>query len=300
MRCSIIVPTYNRAPLLALSLGALGRLDYDGEYEVIVVDDGSTDDTPRLLRERFPHVRSVRLESNRGEWPARTRGIAEASGDLFVFTDDDCLVGRDWLRRHAAHHDVPGVGAAGGPVVPRSPTFFDKFHVAHTCEVFRVAERVEGLTAWESLITANLSVPRAVIDRVGGFDERFKLGADPDLVRRVSRAGYAFVRDPALPVEHLKSYGLASLLRDRFRKASGSIGTDVKEGTVRLRRFVPLPNPKGVAQTWHRFRDLYGGSAATVVPVGALAVVVRWTEVAGRIFYYWTHARRQDWARERS
>ena len=299
MRCSIIIPTYNRSASLRRALGAVAMLESGEPCETIVVDDGSTDGTGRLVREEFPSVRYIRCEENRGEWVARNRGIAEATGDLFVFTDDDCIVGRDWLRRHAAHHADPRVGAAGGPVEPRSPTFYDKFHGAHACDVYRVEQRVERLREWEDLITGNLSVSRAVIERVGVFDERFVTGADTDLVRRVSRAGYAFVRDPALSVEHLKSYSFTSLVRDRLRKASGSVATDVKEGTLVLRRFIPLPNPVSSARAWSRFRNLYGGSVSAAAAFCALAVMVRATEVAGRVYYYFTHARYQRWSEEK-
>lgn len=294
MRCSIIVPTYNRAASLRAALAALARLEHE-DYEIIVADDGSTDETGQVVRDEFPQVRYLRLEQNRGEWAARNRAIGEATGELFVFTDDDCIVAPDWLRRHTAHHAAPRVGAAGGPLEPSSRSFIDKFYVAHSGEVYRVADRIDKLNGWQELITGNLSVSRRVLEQVGLFDERFVLGADVDLVRRISRAGYAFVRDPALSVEHRKSYDFVSLLRNRFRKASGSIGTDVKEGTVCLRRFVPVPHPVALAQTWRRFRDLYGAPAAMAPLVGGMAVVVRWTEVAGRLYYYWTHARHQGW-----
>jgi hypothetical protein len=62
---------------------------------------------------------------------------------------------------------------------------------------------------------------------------------------------------------------------------------------VRLRRFIPAPNPIAVARDWNRFQDLYGASAAAAVAFASLSVLVRWTEVAGRLYYYWTHARHQ-------
>src|SRR5262245_33014152 len=110
MRCSIIIPTYNRSTSLRRALEGVARLDTDEGYETIVVGDGSTDGTGRLVREQFPWIRYIRGEENRGEWAARNRGIAAATGELFVFTDDDCIVSREWLRRHAAHHADRRVG----------------------------------------------------------------------------------------------------------------------------------------------------------------------------------------------
>lgn len=290
MRCSIIIPTYNRAESLRRSLAAVTRIDY-GDYEVIVVDDGSTDDTEQVVRDEFPHIRYVRFGENRGDCVARNQALQLATGDLFVFTDDDCIVPRNWLRRHVAHFVDERVGAAGGPLVPQTPNFYDRFNAAHSRHLLAVERRIERLQAWETLITGNMSVARAVVSRVGTFDERFVAGGDVDLIRRISRAGYVFVLDPALSVQHLKSYSFNSLLQARFHKASGSILTDVKEGTLRVRRFVPLPNLVGIAGNWMYFRRFYGGSTATCVRFFAFAVLVRWTEVAGRVYSYCTHAR---------
>jgi glycosyltransferase involved in cell wall biosynthesis len=91
MRFSIIIPTHNRKETLRRSLSAAIVQDYLN-YEVIVVDDGSSDGTGEMVRREFPHVRCIRQEPNRGPAAARNRGIEAATGEIIAFTDDDCLV----------------------------------------------------------------------------------------------------------------------------------------------------------------------------------------------------------------
>jgi GT2 family glycosyltransferase len=290
MRCSVIIPTFNRKDSLRACLAAVTRQDHP-DYEVVVVDDASTDGTGEIVGREFPPVRYLRQDMNGGQVRARNRAISVATGDLLAFTDDDCVPEPGWLRLHAAHYADPRVGAVGGPQIPRSLSFYDKFFIAHYAEEYRGQHRIERITAWERLVSGNMSVPRAVLQRLGVFDERFLSGSDADLVRRICRAGYVVISDAELGVEHLKAYTLRTFLQERFRKASGSLMTDVKEGTLRARRFLPLPNLAVSAQAWRSFREMFGGGARACAAFWALALGNRMVEVGGRAYYYWTLAR---------
>ncbi|HUI25387.1 MAG TPA: glycosyltransferase family 2 protein [Candidatus Kryptonia bacterium] len=290
MRCSIIVPTYNRAASLRRCLATLIRQDYD-DYEVIVVDDASTDETAATVQREFPRCRYLRLERRGGSTRARNRAMPLATGSLVMFTDDDCIAPITWLRTHAAHYADAHVAAVGGPLMPATPSFCDKFYSAHYREEFEVLRRIERLLGWERLVTGNMSVRRAAFERAGGFDERMPRGADADLVRRIIRAGYAVIADPATGVEHLKTYTLRSFLVERYYKSCGSVMTDVKEGTLRARRFVPLLNVVGAWRDWQNFRTMYGSSIGAFAAFWTLAWINRWVEVAGRAYYYWTVGR---------
>jgi glycosyltransferase involved in cell wall biosynthesis len=103
MRVSVVIATYNRSQLLPRLFSALNNQTLpDDELEVVIVDDGSTDDTPRILAElarssRVP-VRLLRQSPNAGPAKARNRGANEAKGGIIAFTDDDCVPTADWLR----------------------------------------------------------------------------------------------------------------------------------------------------------------------------------------------------------
>jgi glycosyltransferase involved in cell wall biosynthesis len=114
MGISVIIPTHNRKDLLRRCLAAATSQDYP-DYEVIVVDDGSTDGTGAMVRREFPQVRYIRQERNRGPAAARNRGIKVATGEIIAFTDDDCLLPLDFLSRLAdGYRRYPEVAGVGG------------------------------------------------------------------------------------------------------------------------------------------------------------------------------------------
>src|SRR5205085_10184984 len=106
------VCTYNGGRTLDQCLRSLLDLDYP-DYEVIVVDDGSADDTPAILA-RFPGVRAVR-QPNRGLSVARNVGLREATGEVVAYTDSDCFADPDWLAHLVYQLQQSGAAAVGGP-----------------------------------------------------------------------------------------------------------------------------------------------------------------------------------------
>jgi glycosyltransferase involved in cell wall biosynthesis len=106
MDVSVVIPTCNQRDRLALVLAAVeAQVLAAGRYEVVVIDDGSTDGTEALLaRPRFGAVRVFRNDGNRGRNRSRNRGVAEARGDLVVFLDGDALPAPDLLQRYLEAH----------------------------------------------------------------------------------------------------------------------------------------------------------------------------------------------------
>ena len=174
---AILVPTYNRAPLLRRALSSLtAQVRTTPDIQLIVVDNNSTDETRGICRE-FPDVHYL-FEPTQGLSHARNAGIAAVGrrpGDVVVFVDDDVEVAPGWvdaIRRAFEAH--PGVDAVGGRVLPQnSGEFPDWLTPAHWAplalqdhgnqpRVFSAAEPV-------GLIGANLAVRATVFDRVGAF-----------------------------------------------------------------------------------------------------------------------------------
>lgn len=201
---SIVVPTYNRAMQVAGTLRSLIAQDYPaGRLEIVVVDNGSTDNTVEVVHEiqvcsPFP-VRCVR-EDKRGAPAARNRGLAEATGEIVGFIDSDCRPPQSWVR-NAVKEMRPGIGVVSGPVRPvinpdRPPHFFH--------------HQTNHQQANMLFPTANVFYRRDVIAQLGGFDERYGalpwgiavFGDDTDLAWRVKRAGYGSVFTREAPVDH--------------------------------------------------------------------------------------------------
>jgi glycosyltransferase involved in cell wall biosynthesis len=151
---SVIVPARDAAGRIERTLDALTRQDFDGEHEVVVVDDGSVDDTAAIAERAGARV--VRHAHARGPADARNAGVGVASGRILAFTDSDCVPDRGWLRAGvAACEDADLVQGRVEPEPGDPPGSFD-----HT-----IAVREETLL-YE---TANLFVTREWFDRTGGF-----------------------------------------------------------------------------------------------------------------------------------
>lgn len=194
---SVVVPVYNGGDLIVGALRALDAQSIDpARYEVIVVDDGSTDGTPERCDTVATHMRVpttiVRQAVNGGPAAARNAGIARAQGRLIAFTDADCEVAPDWLERalarFAADDSLAGVE---GRTEPKG----EPGTLTH-----QMVNRSGGL-----YMTCNMVYAREVLDAAGGFDERFRLAflEDSDVAFSVMDAGGVIAFDPEVVVYHL-------------------------------------------------------------------------------------------------
>lgn len=212
---TVAICTYNRSHLLENTLALVARLVVPPSipWEVVVIDNASTDATPAVLRDyasRLP-IRTF-VESARGLSNARNRSVAEARGDWILFTDDDVLLEPDWLEMFAAAIERhPGVVAAGGPVRPWFPTEPDPMLLrsfpelaAGFCGIDHGV--VEGVIEPPlEIFGANFAVRRDVAAALK-FDPSlgapFGVGEETDLVRRARASGGDVLWIPTMSVRH--------------------------------------------------------------------------------------------------
>ena len=190
---TVVIPTYNQAALLERCLAALAAQDApEGAFEVVVVDDGSSDGTADLLARRAAAGGALRVltHPNVGPSRSRNRGIAAARGRFVAFTDSDCEPARDWISRLlAAFGAHPHASGIEGRIVT--------VEAAVTPFTHQVENLHGGL-----FCTANIAYRREVLDAVGGFDEDFFYGhEDTDLALRAEPHG-PIVFEPAVLVVH--------------------------------------------------------------------------------------------------
>jgi glycosyltransferase involved in cell wall biosynthesis len=142
---SVVVCTYNRASLLDEVLGSLTRQDFEGEYEIVVVDNRSTDGTPDVVakwRERAGVPVHYILETRQGLSYARNMGADRSRGEVIAYIDDDAVAGARWLANMARVFDErPDVTGIGGPVVPRWDGEPPGWLFGELLDVFAVGER---------------------------------------------------------------------------------------------------------------------------------------------------------------
>jgi FkbM family methyltransferase len=209
---SVVISTYNRAKALADTLAALAVQDLPPtSYEVIVVDDGSGDATWQLLRTASTpyRLRPVRLPFNQGVSAGRNAGLRSAEGRYVVMISDDLIVPREFLTTHIATLErFPDAWVVGGfrQLESLTETPFGRYldHLERGFGQLRLGRRLEPGVFEMTVPTArNLSLPRADLERVGLFDEQFRVTCeDQDLAQRAAACGIHFVFNAALECVH--------------------------------------------------------------------------------------------------
>ncbi len=200
LRVSVVVPARNEQPRIGACLQALVEQDYpQGAYEVIVVDDGSTD---RTAEEAARFGVSVLRQPALGGAAARNLGVAHAQGEVVAFTDADCVPARDWLRELVAPFADPAVGACGGDVRALGSSRIARY-LDEEARTFRL-ERLMQVRPWPIVVTANAAYRREVFDQLGGFAVGLAGASDLEMAWRVARDGrYRLVGCAGAVVYHL-------------------------------------------------------------------------------------------------
>ena len=180
---SIVIPAYNAAHTIRLCLDAIQQSDYPKEqYEVIVVDNNSTDDTPAIVSQ-YP----VKLRFEReiqGPHAATNTGVRQAKGEIIVFTDSDCVPEPRWLRTLVDAFVDEEVIAAGGKIEAHQPRTRIEWFLQEEVNLFRNCVRLtESFPA--SVITGNAAYRASALRQVGLFNANLYTGAEVDLAWRV-------------------------------------------------------------------------------------------------------------------
>ncbi|MBF0539607.1 MAG: glycosyltransferase [Nitrospirae bacterium] len=209
MRVSVIIPAYNaQSTIVRCVEGVLGQVFDRGDYEVIVVDDGSGDATVELLA-GLP-IRLYR-QPNRGPASARNHGAREASGDILLFTDSDCVCDQAWIQEMIRPFDNPDIAAVKGVYGSGSlltvagntqESLTSRFAQVEFEERYEILKKAASIDMIDTYCAA---IKREVFEAIGGFDEGFSSAnnEDTDLSYRLSIAGHRMVFNPNAIVHHL-------------------------------------------------------------------------------------------------
>jgi GT2 family glycosyltransferase/glycosyltransferase involved in cell wall biosynthesis len=226
---SIVIPTHDNLHLTRMCIDAIRRNTSWPNYEIVVVDNASTDGTVEYLRDlqaNVPKVRAIFNERNEGFACGINRGVAAAAGEYIVLLNNDTLVTRGWLstmiRQLEAHTDVGMIGPATNQAGNES-----RIPVAYgsLAEMEAFAERYTRAHAGAMIDLDMLGffcavIPRRVLDQIGLLDERFGLGMfeDDDFSLRVRRAGFRLVCTDAAFVHHFHSATMRRLSPEEYRR----------------------------------------------------------------------------------
>src|SRR3954447_8793701 len=193
---SVVVPVRDGARVIGECLDALTAQRGAPPYEVLVVDNGSTDSTAATVL-AHPSAPTLLSESRPGSYAARNAGISAAVGSILAFTDADCTPTPTWLAEAVEALDSAEL-AAGRIAMHRSarPTVVERYDRA----VYLRQEDLVRDHGWAG--TANLVVPRAVLDDVGSFVPAVRSGGDREFCLRARAAGHRLVYAPDAVVGH--------------------------------------------------------------------------------------------------
>lgn len=198
-RISVIIPTYNTAAKLKECLEGLEKQTYPREqYEIIVVDDGSTDDTKSIIggfRVRYC------FQENRGPAAARNRGVEMAQGNIILFTDADCIPSETWIQEMVSPFHNPEIVAVKGVYKTKQRSLWARFAQIEFNERYNKLLKQEYI---DMIDTYSAGFKKEVFLSMGGFDSSFPFpnNEDTDLSYRMSLEGHKMVFNPDAIVWH--------------------------------------------------------------------------------------------------
>jgi glycosyltransferase involved in cell wall biosynthesis len=238
---SVVIPVYNDEERLEKTLQSLKRQSFKN-FETIVVDDGSKDNSSEVARKYADKV--IRNDTNKGPAVTRNLGIKNAKADIIAFTDSDCIAKEDWLEKtNEFFKDKNNKVMMGKTTIPKSTFVGDSIsalgfpaggHVGFE-NMWKVS--AEGYT--DHLSSCNMALRKEVFDKHGMIDESFPLAGaeDTELSYRLTKNGVKIKYNPNAVVEHeprtsLKSFMRWQITRGRsnyhFKKKIGKVNQFVK------------------------------------------------------------------------
>lgn len=243
---SVVVCTYNGGRKINKCLDALLNQEYP-RYEIIVVNDGSNDDTEAIIKS-YP-IKIINNSKNMGLSASRNVGIKNAKGEIIAFTDDDCMPKKTWLSGLSENYDNKNIAAVGGIIVPanvstsiilkylkaRNPltplelsilnsnNIFYRLYL-YLLNLFIDSNKLSNKREVYSLVGANMSFRKKVLNEIS-FDNEFRFGSDEeDLFKRIhiQLKNVSIVLDPDIIVNHNFDLEISSILKRQFKYGQGN------------------------------------------------------------------------------
>lgn len=222
MNISLIIPTFNRAELLARLLATLTSQTYPVDsFEIFIVNDASTDTTEQICREyqqKIPNMIYLKLDKNSKQSTACNVALNYAKGKSVIFTDDDCLPESNWVEEMAKLLEVHPIVAGAIRTTTRNYTVLieniSQFHPFFECKPERKVDFIAG---------ANMGFQRWVLDKIGFFEPGAP-NPDTNLILRARNEGIPIFFSPKPVITHSpQKGGFQNIVRQTIRYSSSTI-----------------------------------------------------------------------------
>jgi glycosyltransferase involved in cell wall biosynthesis len=284
LELSVIVAARNAAATILAQLEALCTQKWDGEWEIVVADNASTDDTAELVEAfvtRCPRVHLVRAEERAGAGYARNCAMAASRGSAFAFCDADDIVCDGWVEamgQALRQHECVG-----------GHSLLDALNPSWLQTAFyrSAPDRLESFAGvFPFAATCNLGVRRTAIDHVGGFDETYLTGQDLELCLRLWVGGHRLVYVPEARIQYRYRPTMNSLWKRsrQYGEVAPAVAKRLEQlGAGRLPRRSGLKNYVWLARKLPSLRTKAGRARWLVVAGGKVGRLVG--SIRNRYFY---------------
>jgi glycosyltransferase involved in cell wall biosynthesis len=221
MKVSVIIPCYNCEKKIGETLEALGRQSTEPS-EIVVIDDGSTDNTKKTVREKQKLNKKIKFfyQKNSGPAKARNAGANRAAGEIIVFTDSDCVPEKNWLEEMIKpfENKKENVSGVQGAYKSRQKEFIARFgqlEIEERYEKMKKAKKIDWIGSYSAAFKKNEFI------KLNGYDESFPIasGEDPEFSFRLAKNGGKLVFNPNAVVYHIHPDNLKKYLKTKFFRA---------------------------------------------------------------------------------
>jgi len=197
---SVIIPSYNSEKTIERTLSSLKGQSYSDPYEIILVDS-SQDDTPKIVREKFPDIIYIHLKQKTDPGTARNLGVEKSSGEIILFTDSDCIAELEWIEKLVTLHKTTNYAAVGGAVVNGNDPKNDVAWAGYLAE-FREFLPGHGKKEISHIATCNISYKRKFFEALGGFNPDYYPQEDMEFNYRLINSGEKILFYPKAQIKH--------------------------------------------------------------------------------------------------
>lgn len=206
-KISIIIPNFNSAATIKECLAAATSLDYDN-YEVIVVDDASNDNSVDIIK-RFP-CRLISLKKNEGAAEARNVGAKNANGSILMFADSDIIIPENALKQAVEFMKKDNADIFFCSFRPkiRFRDFFSVYKHLYLCYYYEKQGE-----AMHTIDTSFAFIRKKIFDRLNGFNTQIRISEDVDLGVRLTAKGYKIHHAKGIQMEHIKHYSFMQFIK---------------------------------------------------------------------------------------